>query len=76
MTVLGLAFKPETSDVRESPAFPILRELLGLGATLKAYDPVALEEAQKAFPEPAVAYCGSLNEALHGAQAVVVVTPW
>jgi UDPglucose 6-dehydrogenase/GDP-mannose 6-dehydrogenase len=76
VTVLGLAFKPETSDVRESPAFPIMRELLRLGVRLKAYDPVALEEARKAFPDPGVQYCPNLEEALQEAAAVVVVTPW
>lgn len=76
VTVLGLSFKPETSDVRESPAFPILRELLNLGAIVKAFDPVALQEARKAFPEPRVKYCDSLEDALADAQAVIVVTPW
>lgn len=76
VAVLGLSFKPETSDVRESPAFPILRELLKQGAKIKAHDPIALEEARKAFPDPGVQYCKALDEALEGAQAVVVVTPW
>ena len=76
VAVLGLSFKPETSDVRESPAFPILRELLKQGAKVKAYDPVALDEAKKAFPEKSVEYCQTLDAALQDAQAVVVVTPW
>jgi len=76
VSVLGLSFKPETSDVRESPAFPILRELLNQGAVVKAYDPVAKHEAQKAFPEPQVSYCDSLDAALADIDAVVVVTPW
>ena len=57
VAVLGLSFKPETSDVRESPAFPIMRELLAQGAVLTAYDPVARHEAEKAFPDPEVTYC-------------------
>jgi UDPglucose 6-dehydrogenase/GDP-mannose 6-dehydrogenase len=76
VTVLGLSFKPETSDVRESPAFPIMKELLASGARLRAYDPVALEEARKAFPDPAVEFAPNLPAALADAQAVVVVTPW
>lgn len=76
VAVLGLSFKPETSDVRESPAFPILRELLNQGAGVNAYDPVAKQEAQKAFPEPQVNYCDSLDAALADIDAVVVVTPW
>jgi UDPglucose 6-dehydrogenase/GDP-mannose 6-dehydrogenase len=76
VAVLGLSFKPETSDVRESPAFPILRELLDAGAAVKAFDPVAKQEAQKAFPEPKVNYCDSLDAALTDIDAVIVVTPW
>ncbi len=76
VAVLGLSFKPETSDVRESPAFPILRELLDAGAAVKAFDPVAKQEAQKAFPEPKVDYCDSLDAALTDIDAVIVVTPW
>jgi UDPglucose 6-dehydrogenase/GDP-mannose 6-dehydrogenase len=76
VAVLGLSFKPETSDVRESPAFPILRELLDAGASVKAFDPVAKHEAQKAFPEAKVKYCDSLEAALTDIDAVIVVTPW
>ena len=76
VAVLGLSFKPETSDVRESPAFPIMRELLDSGAVVKAYDPVAKHEAQRAFPDAKVNYCDSLDAALTDIDAVVVVTPW
>ncbi len=76
VAVLGLSFKPETSDVRESPAFPIMRELLDSGAAVKAYDPVAKHEAQRAFPDAKVNYCDSLDAALTDVDAVVVVTPW
>lgn len=76
VAVLGLSFKPETSDVRESPAFPIMRELLKGGARLKAFDPVANREAQEAFPDVKVTYCDSLQAALDDIDAVIVVTPW
>jgi len=76
VVVLGLSFKPETSDVRESPAFPIMRELLDAGAVVKAFDPVARHEAQRAFPEPKVNYCDSLDAAVTDIDAVIVVTPW
>jgi UDPglucose 6-dehydrogenase len=76
VAVLGLSFKPETSDVRESPAFPIMRELLTKGAVLTAYDPVARHEAEKAFPDPAVTYCDTLDAAIADIDAVIVVTPW
>jgi UDPglucose 6-dehydrogenase/GDP-mannose 6-dehydrogenase len=76
VAVLGLAFKPGTSDVRESPAFPIMRELLALGALVSAYDPVAVQEAKKAFPVAAVRYAETLESALSAVDAVIVVTPW
>ena len=76
VAVLGLSFKPGTSDVRESPAFPIMRELLDEGAVVTAYDPVALHEARTLFPEPRVRYCETLEEAIDGVDAVIVVTPW
>ena len=76
VAVLGLSFKPETSDVRESPAFPIMRELLDSGAVVKAFDPVAKHEAQRAFPDSKVNYCDTLDGALADIDAAVVVTPW
>jgi UDPglucose 6-dehydrogenase len=76
VAILGLAFKPGTSDVRESPAFPIMRELLGEGVRVNAHDPVAIEEARKVLARPEVNYCEDLHAALDGADAVVVVTPW
>jgi UDPglucose 6-dehydrogenase len=76
VAVLGLSFKPGTDDVRESPAFPIMRELLAQGAEIKAFDPVANDEARKAFDDPRVTYCGDLKSAIAGIDAVIVVTPW
>ena len=76
VAVLGLAFKPGTNDIRESPAFPIMRALLGEGASLKAHDPVANREASEAFPDDRIAYCDSLYAALTDIDAAIVVTPW
>lgn len=77
VAVLGLAFKPGTNDVRESPAFPILQSLLDQGAKVIAFDPIALHEARAAFPPtPDLVYAESLEQAVAGAQAVIVVTPW
>ena len=76
VTVLGLAFKPGTSDIRESPAFPIMAELLKRGAVLRAYDPVAMEEARKIVPQGKISYCDTLRVAVKDVDAVVVVTPW
>lgn len=73
--VLGLAFKPDTDDIRESPAFPIVRLLLERGAVVKAYDPVATPEARKVLGD-SVQYAASLREALEGVDALVLVTRW
>jgi UDPglucose 6-dehydrogenase/GDP-mannose 6-dehydrogenase len=76
VAVLGLSFKPDTNDVRESPAFPIIRGLLAEGSFITAFDPVAMPEARKALNGEAIDYCDSLESAIEGAQAVLVVTPW
>ena len=76
VAVLGLAFKPGTDDVRESPAFPIMRELLAEGARIKAFDPIANAEAKKAFADQRVTYCSDLRSAIAEVDAVIVVTPW
>jgi UDPglucose 6-dehydrogenase len=76
VTVLGLAFKPETSDVRESPAFPIMQALLDEGSIVTAVDPIAVHEARKAFPDPRVTYSADVPASVAEADAVVVVTPW
>jgi len=76
VAVLGLSFKPGTDDVRESPAFPIMRELLAHGAQLKAFDPIANDEARRTFDDRRVTYCGDLQSAIAEIDAVIVVTPW
>ena len=75
VTVLGLAFRPDTTDMRESPAIPIVRRLLDEGAIVTAYDPVATEEARKVFHDQ-ICLCESLDEALQEADAVLLVTRW
>lgn len=74
--VLGLAFRPDTNDMRESPAIPIIRSLLGEGAVVHAYDPVAEEEARRIFSASELEFSGSLSDALRSAEAVVLVTRW
>ena len=76
VAVLGLAFRPDTDDMRESPAIPILRELIAQGAQVQAYDPVANQEARRIFPNGELRLCDELPEALRNAQAVVLVTRW
>jgi UDPglucose 6-dehydrogenase/GDP-mannose 6-dehydrogenase len=75
VSVLGLAFKPDTDDVRESPAFPVVERLLAEGADLRVYDPVATEAFLDACPSPAPAAAATLADALE-ADAVVIVTRW
>ena len=73
----GLAFKPNTDDMREATSRVVLAELFARGATVTAYDPVAMDEARRIFGnEPRLRYAASPMEALNGAQALVIVTEW
>lgn len=74
--VLGLAFKPGTDDMRESPAIPVVRGLIQRGAAVKAYDPVAGNEARKIFGDNGIQYCDSLEATIVDADAVVLMTRW
>lgn len=76
VAVLGLAFKPDTSDIRESPAVPIIRELLSAKAIVKAHDPVAIEEFRGAYPGDEIEFCDQLSGAIEGVEAIIVVTRW
>ncbi len=75
VAVCGLAIKPETEDVRESPAIPQIQGLLKAGASVRAYDPVATENAKKIFGDR-IEYCPSEYDALKGADVLVIVTEW
>ncbi|MBN8889126.1 MAG: UDP-glucose/GDP-mannose dehydrogenase family protein [Rhodospirillales bacterium] len=75
IAVLGLTFKPETDDMRESPAVPIVSRLAEDGATVRAFDPEGMEQARPLLP-PSVAYCRDAMDAATGADALVVVTEW
>jgi len=73
----GLAFKPNTDDMREAPAREIVAALAARGARVVAYDPVAMPEAKRVFGDlPHLSYAGSPMAALAGADALVVVTEW
>jgi UDPglucose 6-dehydrogenase/GDP-mannose 6-dehydrogenase len=74
--ILGLAFRPDTNDMRESPAIPIIRGLLKEGAVITGYDPVASDEARKIFTAQELKLTKTLHEALLHADAVVLVTRW
>src|SRR6266581_2078324 len=73
----GLAFKPNTDDMREAPSQTIVSGLVGRGAAVVAYDPVAMDEAKRVFgPMPGLSYAESPLDAVGGADALVVVTEW
>lgn len=76
VSLLGLSFRPDTNDMRESPAIPILRELLREQAAVRAYDPIANHEAKVLFPNGEIMFCDSLREAIEGAEVIILVTRW
>ncbi|RJQ24045.1 MAG: UDP-glucose/GDP-mannose dehydrogenase family protein [Nitrospiraceae bacterium] len=72
--ILGLSFKPNTNDLRDAPSLYIITKLLKAGAKVRAYDPVAVDDAQKILPK--ITYCKDVYEAAKGSDAVVIVTEW
>ena len=77
VALLGLAFKPNTDDMREASARVLIGELLSRGATVCAYDPVAMTEAKRIFGDEArIAYAESPEAALADADALAIVTEW
>ncbi|NLU27258.1 MAG: UDP-glucose/GDP-mannose dehydrogenase family protein [Hungateiclostridium thermocellum] len=76
--ILGLAFKPETDDVREAPALTIIADLIERGASIRAYDPQAMEEAKKALRKYAdnITYCKHAYDTAESVDALVIVTEW
>ncbi len=74
VAVLGLAFKAETDDVRESPALTIIKKLLEEGVTVKAHDPKAIDNAKKIFPD--IEYCKNEFEAVKDTDACLICTEW
>ena len=73
--VWGLAFKPRTDDMRDAPAITVIEALISAGASVKAFDPEATEEAKKIFGER-ILYANRNYEALDGASALLVLTEW
>jgi UDPglucose 6-dehydrogenase len=74
VAVLGLSFKPETDDMRESPAADIVRSLVKRGAKVRAYDPIAMEAARALLPE--IEYASDEYAAVTGADCLVFATEW
>ncbi len=77
LAALGLAFKGDTDDIRESPAIDVIRKLLEAGATVTAYDPAAMERAKELLPPTGkLSYATNLYEAAKDADAVLLLTDW
>jgi len=75
IAVLGLTFKPETDDMRDSPSLSILPALADKGAVIKAHDPEGMEEAKKILPA-SIQYCDEIYETIEHADALVIMTEW
>lgn len=78
LAILGLAFKPNTDDMRDAPSITILNELAQRGATFSVYDPIVMEEAKRSFVhiQDRMTYCVDEYEAIRGADALVIITEW
>lgn len=77
IAILGLAFKPDTDDMREAPSLVLIQQLLNLGANLRVYDPVALDNAKRAMPySPNIYFAKNELDAATQADAIVLVTEW
>jgi UDPglucose 6-dehydrogenase len=73
----GLAFKPNTDDMREAPSLVIVADLVKRGATVTAYDPIAVKEARRAYGnQGGLSYADTAMGALEGADALVIATEW
>ena len=72
--ILGVSFKPETDDIREAPALDIVQQLLDLGGAVRAFDPVALENFAKIFPQ--VTYCADPYQVAEGSDVLILMTEW
>jgi UDPglucose 6-dehydrogenase len=75
VTLWGLSFKPQTDDMREAPSLTIVKNLLEAGATVKAYDPIAIKEAKHYFGD-SITYCEDQYEALIDADCLAILTEW
>lgn len=74
IAILGLTFKPNTDDMREAPSIPLITALQDMGATIRAFDPVGMEQARQEMPD--LCYCDSAYACAEGADALVIVTEW
>ncbi|MCE9558355.1 MAG: UDP-glucose 6-dehydrogenase, partial [Armatimonadetes bacterium] len=72
--LLGLAFKPNTDDIRDAKSLVIIEEVLRRGGTIRAYDPVAQEHVEKLWPQ--IEYASNVYQVSEAADAVILVTEW
>jgi UDPglucose 6-dehydrogenase len=75
IAILGLTFKPETDDMRDSPSLAIIPNLVDKGAVIHAHDPQGVDEARQLLPDQ-VSYFGNIVDAVKGADVVVLMTEW
>jgi UDPglucose 6-dehydrogenase len=74
--LLGLAFKPDTDDLRDAPSLHIAERLLQMGARVKAYDPIAMTACREQRPDLRIRFCESAQEVAAASDALVLVTEW
>ncbi len=74
IALLGLSFKPKTDDIRDAPSITIINQLLAAGASIRAYDPIAMEAMKKYYPQ--ITYCQDAYETAKDASCLVIVTEW
>jgi len=75
VAILGLAFKPETDDMREAPSLIVIEKLLAAGAIVRVFDPIAMAECKRRIGD-VVTYCKDLYDAVDGADALALMTEW
>ena len=76
LACLGMAFKGDTDDIRESVSIEVIRDLRGMGAKIRAYDPEATANAKKVLGDANIVYCHDKYEAIEGSDAVLILTEW
>jgi UDPglucose 6-dehydrogenase len=76
VTLLGLAFKPNTDDLRDAPSLQIAEKLIQMGVRVRAYDPVAMEACREQNPSLRISYCTDALSAVDHSDAIVIVTEW
>ncbi len=76
ISIWGLAFKPKTDDMREAPSLILIDSLLSAGCLIKAYDPVAMDEARRRLAGKPIKFCKDIYDAVNDAEALIVVTEW